>query len=118
MFELHITSSKDIKTLNIEFEDGTSINGKVKKDETKGPNTPLPKKFKKGEDKNDEFFTSNSSNSSNSSNLTNPINLDQNIKSKFKEDIINTKKTFNIDDIVDIENRPAKIAEELDNLDL
>lgn len=115
MFELHITSSKDIKTLNIEFEDGTSINGKVKKDETKGPNTSLPKKFKKGEDKNDEFFISNSSNSSN---LTNPINLDQNIKSKFKEDVINTKKTFSIDDIVDIENRPAKIAEELDNLDL
>lgn len=101
MFELHITSSKDIKTLNIEFCDGTVVNSKAK--ETKSDNIKdnnikkesIPKKLKKD------------------------IKENLNVKNTFIEDIIDQpKKAFNINDIVDIKDRPTNVAKELDNLDI
>ena len=101
MFELHITSSKDIKTLNIEFCDGTVVNSKAK--EAKSNNIKdnnikkenIPKKLKKD------------------------IKENLNVKNTFIEDIINQpKKSFNINDIVDIKDRPTNVAKELDNLDI
>lgn len=101
MFELHITSSKDIKTLNIEFCDGTVVNSKAK--EAKSANIKdnnikkenIPKKLKKD------------------------IKENLNVKNTFIEDIINQpKKPFNINDIVDIKDRPTNVAKELDNLDI
>ena len=101
MFELHITSSKDIKTLNIEFCDGTVVNSKAK------------------EAKSDNIKDNNSKKESIPKKLKKDIKENLNVKNTFIEAIINQpKKSFNINDIVDIKDRPTNIAKELDNLDI
>ena len=101
MFELHITSSKDIKTLNIEFCDGTVVNSKAK------------------EAKNDNIKDNNIKKESIPKKLKKDIKENLNVKNAFIEDIINQpKKSFNINDIVDIKDRPTNVAKELDNLDI
>ena len=106
MFELHITSSKDIKTLNIEFCDGTVVNSKAK--EAKNDNI-----------KDNNIKDNNIKKENIPKKLKKDIKENLNVKNTFIEDIINQpKKSFNINDIVDIKDRPTNVAKELDNLDI
>lgn len=89
MFELHITSSKDIKNLNIEFTDGTIVNSKEKKETKVTKKENIPNNLKKSD-------------------------MDIGI-----EDIISQpKKSFNINEIVNDKERPVKVAPELEGLDI
>ena len=89
MFELHITSSKDIKNLNIEFTDGTIVNSKEKKETKVTKKENIPNNLKKSD-------------------------IDIGI-----EDIISKpKKSFNINELVDNKERPVKVAPELEGLDI
>lgn len=96
MFELHITSSKDIKNLNIEFMDGTTVNSKQ------------DKQLKK-ELKNDK-----------KENIPNNLLKKSDISDIKIEDIItsSSKKSFDIVESTDVNNRPIKVAPELEGLDI
>lgn len=103
-FELHITCSKDIDKLKIDFSDGTSV---ATTSTPKEPKEPKKKTTKKSTQNNQEQPTNTPNIPDNSSDF-----LDTEM------DFSNTPREVVEKPVIPDKERPTNIAKELQNLDI